>query len=127
MITLHSAAQILMIRYIITSRFSCKVDPNSDCLKLQDRGVKILNEPDRISATEFSEISKNNAVPHVLIDVREPQEMEICSLPDVSMNVPYSQMYSDKSMDTLKRFVKERAKLAKAIQGADALHGNARF
>jgi adenylyltransferase/sulfurtransferase len=88
----------------------------------KDRHIQILKQFDRITPTEYETISKSKTTPHVLIDVREPQELEICAIPDVSMNVPYSQMYSDKSMDQLKRFLKERARLARVVQGSDTLN-----
>lgn len=67
----------------------------------------MLNQSERISPKEYHDIVTKND-PHILIDVREPQELEICSLADTSRNVPYSKMNSEKVMEGLHQYFVEK-------------------
>lgn len=69
--------------------------------------MELLKSTERISPLEYKEIIKGQQ-PHILIDVREPQELDICSLPGVSRNVPYSKMNSEKVMDGLNQYFLEK-------------------
>lgn len=69
--------------------------------------MELLNSSERISPMEYKEIITNQTS-HILIDVREPQELDICSLPAVSRNVPYSKMNSEKVMDGLNQYFLEK-------------------
>jgi len=71
--------------------------------------VELLSSSERITPKEYDDISKSTAS-HILIDVREPQELEICSLSSVSKNIPYSKMNSEAVMSPLEEYFLERTK-----------------
>ncbi|RHZ47532.1 hypothetical protein Glove_578g35 [Diversispora epigaea] len=62
--------------------------------------VKLLKEDRRIDPKTYNEICLKK-IPHLLIDVREPVQYDICSLPD-SWNIPLREL-SDKLEDVQKR------------------------
>ena len=43
--------------------------------------IKIIHDQDRITVFEYADIMKSDS-PHLLVDVREPLQFEICSLPN---------------------------------------------
>lgn len=51
--------------------------------------LKILGNNERISVKEFNEIRKNSFNDHLLIDVRSPEEFEICRI-EKSVNLPFT-------------------------------------
>ncbi|OXA60930.1 adenylyltransferase and sulfurtransferase MOCS3 isoform X2 [Folsomia candida] len=69
----------------------------------KEKNVDLLSTSDRITPQEYDRIRTSN-IPHILLDVREPQELGICSLPNVSKNVPYSGMDSEMTMMGLEDF-----------------------
>jgi len=72
----------------------------------------LLTSTERVKPKEFNEIRKSN-IPHILIDVREPQELEICSLGNVSKNIPYSKMNSELFMASLGEYFVDMTQDAK--------------
>ncbi len=81
--------------------------------------MELLKTTERISPSEYREIISGQR-PHILIDVREPQELDICKLPGLSRNVPYSKMNSEKVMDGLHQYFLEKTQDANP---ADKLPG----
>lgn len=57
---------------------------------------------DRISAKEYSRVREGDQSPHILVDVREKVQFDICHLKG-SINIPYSEISRDPeaSIDTL--------------------------
>ncbi|XP_043279425.1 adenylyltransferase and sulfurtransferase MOCS3 [Venturia canescens] len=51
--------------------------------------LKMLDNDERISVEEYNVIRKNSSKNHVLIDVRSPEEFEICRI-EKSINVPFA-------------------------------------
>lgn len=58
----------------------------------------ILPSADRISATEYSKIHREAEQEHVLVDVREKPQFDICHLPH-SLNIPFS-VFSTQLVET---------------------------
>lgn len=71
--------------------------------------MELLTLDERITPAEYDAIKKSNSS-HILIDVREPQELEICSLSNVSKNIPYSKMNSEIVMSSLEEYFIEKTK-----------------
>lgn len=67
------------------------VDKNPD--------LKVLKNYERITVNEYQEIACGKS--HVLIDVRSPEEFEICRL-DKSINIPISDIGKESSLNTIK-------------------------
>lgn len=59
--------------------------------------VSILKPEERVSAREYSKRSKG-ARKHVLVDVREKVQFDICSL-EGSVNVPFSSLQGNRALD----------------------------
>jgi adenylyltransferase/sulfurtransferase len=51
--------------------------------------VKLLSPEERVSATEYARLKEVGKKEHVLVDVREKVQFDICSIPG-SINVPFS-------------------------------------
>ncbi|XP_059612521.1 adenylyltransferase and sulfurtransferase MOCS3 [Phlebotomus argentipes] len=66
----------------------------------KDRQVDLLQSNERISAQEYLEITTTKT-PHLLVDVRMPNEMEICALQN-SMNISIEDIKSSKIEDIAK-------------------------
>jgi hypothetical protein len=69
--------------------------------------LRILDAEDRVSAAEFEEIARRKRGSYLLIDVRPPLEMAICSLPD-SLNVPFEILDEGPTLDRLRQLVAQR-------------------
>ncbi|XP_068731707.1 adenylyltransferase and sulfurtransferase MOCS3-like isoform X1 [Montipora capricornis] len=63
--------------------------------------LKLLSKQERISVQEYKEIL-DQCAPHVLLDVREPVELDICHLPK-SLNIPLKHLRNPESHEILKR------------------------
>ncbi|XP_064600435.1 adenylyltransferase and sulfurtransferase MOCS3-like [Liolophura sinensis] len=57
--------------------------------KEQPRNV--LKAEDRISVKEYSQMLEE-CIPHVLVDVRQPVELDICKLPQPAINIPIDKL-----------------------------------
>jgi len=67
----------------------------------KDKESKLLSPGSRITAKTYSSMLER-AIPHVLVDVRAPGEMEICALPYPALNIPLASLQrSDPNLDTL--------------------------
>ena len=82
------------------------------CCCAQEEGLRLLSSEDRVTATEFREISKKAAAsshsllpPYLLIDVRPALETTICRLPN-SVNLPFQSL--EQGLDQLKDLVRQR-------------------
>ncbi|XP_025090716.1 adenylyltransferase and sulfurtransferase MOCS3-like [Pomacea canaliculata] len=60
----------------------------------KDHEKRVLPPSSRITAVEYHELLMNT-VPHVLIDVRMPVELNICCLPHPAQNVPMDLLQKD--------------------------------
>jgi adenylyltransferase and sulfurtransferase len=56
----------------------------------KNQGINILSKSERITASEYAHIVEQH-VPHFLVDVRTPVELEICKLPSTTHNIPMSE------------------------------------
>lgn len=86
----------------------CGAGPHDKCQML-----KILNSEDRISVTDLNEIRKGG-IEHLLVDVRNPVELQICSLSN-SINVPIHCLQALEAMNS------RPAKSAHAVIEVDKL------
>ncbi|KAJ2460517.1 hypothetical protein GGF42_000797 [Coemansia sp. RSA 2424] len=66
---------------------------------------KILDDPSqRVSCTEYSRVANDSASKHLLLDVRDELQFDICSLPN-SLNIPIDQF--DQRRDELEQAIRE--------------------
>lgn len=66
--------------------------------------LNLLKKEERITVEEYDGIVKVDSEPHVLIDVRSPEEYEICHLQD-SINIPFTQLDKDHSLKLIKNSI----------------------
>ena len=59
--------------------------------------VKILQPEERIEAREYERVLKGRGEKHLLIDVREKVQFDICSI-EGSINVPFSTVYGSRAL-----------------------------
>jgi adenylyltransferase and sulfurtransferase len=71
---------------------SGSLDYNAFCGVTSNRNI--LPEADRISATEYSKVHGEADRAHILIDVREKHQFDICHLQH-SLNIPFSSLPTD--------------------------------
>lgn len=55
----------------------------------KERHLNILSNKQRLSVEEYKRMLDQD-IPHVLVDVRQPVEVDICSLPTPAINIPIS-------------------------------------
>lgn len=67
----------------------------------KDPQLRVLRASERIAAQDFAEMAKAREDDYVLIDVRSPEEYDICRL-EGSINVPFADMDKASSLDRLK-------------------------
>ncbi|KAL9952169.1 hypothetical protein ACROYT_G039384 [Oculina patagonica] len=70
--------------------------------------LKILHKHQRVSVQEYKQVIDQHN-PHILLDVREPVELEICSLPAESLNIPLRILHSPEQQNTLKEAISNLA------------------
>lgn len=63
--------------------------------------LKVLQPDERISVEDLKSI-RDSRKPHLVIDVRNPLEFEICHI-EGSVNIPLKQILEDKGLDDLKQ------------------------
>lgn len=63
--------------------------------------LKILGTNERICVEEYSELAKDSAKTHLLIDVRSEEEFQICHLKN-SINIPIGDIDKKSSLNTLR-------------------------
>lgn len=81
----------------------------------KDSGLKLLDESQRISVIEYSELGQN----HLLIDVRSANEFEICQLKD-SINLPIKSLLAGKMSDELKQEMVKKEVFVVCRRGNDS-------
>lgn len=62
----------------------------------KDKNMMLLKKDERVTVEEYKAILETN-LPHILIDVRLPVELEICALPNC-INIPLKQLSSIESI-----------------------------
>ncbi|XP_073247860.1 adenylyltransferase and sulfurtransferase MOCS3-like [Porites lutea] len=65
--------------------------------------LRILQKQQRISVQEYKQLVEEKC-PHILVDVREPVELDICSLPG-SLNIPLRILHSSEQQKKLRQAV----------------------
>lgn len=75
----------------------------------KDKKIQLLLKEERITAEEYDEALKLGANAHILIDVRSPEEFEICHLKN-SINIPLSEIDNSEKMALLKSRLQEMQK-----------------
>ncbi|XP_041350607.1 adenylyltransferase and sulfurtransferase MOCS3-like [Gigantopelta aegis] len=73
----------------------------------KDRSKNILTSDERISVKRYKEMLERN-IPHLLIDVRTPVEMEICQLPHTAINIPMDSVGKEESVNRIKEEIKSQ-------------------
>lgn len=63
--------------------------------------LNLLKKEERISVEEYNQIMKNDLKSHILIDVRSPEEYQICRLQH-SINIPFTQLDKDCSLKLIR-------------------------
>lgn len=72
----------------------------------KDPNLNLLTKEERISAEEYNDIAKVDSKFHILIDVRSPEEYEICSLQD-SINIPFTQLSKDHNLNLIRNNIEK--------------------
>jgi hypothetical protein len=80
---------------------------------LQTASIHLLDDTDRISAHTYQ---ATRSEPHILVDVRSPQEFEICHLPE-SLNLPLKGLASGEVVQQLKEVIREKCPSGNDIPG----------
>lgn len=75
----------------------------------KDKKIQLLLKEERITAEEYDEALKLGTNAHILIDVRSPEEFEICHLKN-SINIPLSEIDNSEKMALLKNRLQEMQK-----------------
>lgn len=73
----------------------------------KDKGLTLLERDNRITVEEYRALVEAKE-PHVLIDVRLPVELEICSLPN-SVNIPLKKLDKTENINFIQRKLSELA------------------
>lgn len=68
--------------------------------------LHLLKKEERISVEEYNRIVEIESKPHLLIDVRSPEEYQICHLQD-SINIPFTQLNKDHNLKLIKDNIKK--------------------
>ncbi|XP_067213846.1 adenylyltransferase and sulfurtransferase MOCS3 isoform X2 [Linepithema humile] len=91
-------------------RIICKlIDYEEFCgAKANDKEINLdlLKKEERISVEEYNQIIKDDLKSHILIDVRSPEEYQICHLQH-SINIPFTQLHKDRSLKLIRDNIKK--------------------
>lgn len=71
--------------------------------------LNLLKTTERISVEEYNTILKLGTVVHMLIDVRIPEEYQICHLKN-SVNIPLDEIYNNEAITLIKNKIHEMQK-----------------
>ena len=71
----------------------------------KDKNLELLCAENRITPQKYESIMKGN-IPHLLLDVRLPVELEICSLPN-SVNIPIKDIDNDDNIKMIREKVRK--------------------
>ncbi|XP_076752127.1 ubiquitin-like activating enzyme 4 isoform X2 [Xylocopa sonorina] len=72
----------------------------------KDPKLNLLKREERISVEEYNTALKSNTKAHVLIDVRSPEEFEICHLTN-SINIPLNDINNNEEISIIKNKIQE--------------------
>lgn len=72
----------------------------------KERNLNLLKKEERISVEEYNQIVEIESKPHILIDIRSPEEYQICHLQD-SINIPFPQLNKDHNLKLIKDNIKK--------------------
>ncbi|XP_077267440.1 ubiquitin-like activating enzyme 4 [Temnothorax americanus] len=72
----------------------------------KDPNLNLLRKEERISVEEYNQIVKIDSKPHILIDVRSPEEYQICHLQN-SINIPLPQLSKDYNLQLINDNIKK--------------------
>ena len=67
----------------------------------KDKGLTLLDSNKRVTVEEYKALVEASK-PHILIDVRLPVELQICSLPNC-INIPLKDIYKAESVDVIQK------------------------
>lgn len=81
----------------------------------KDSGLNLLDQNERISVGEFSELNEK----HLLIDVRSANEFEICQIKN-SINIPIKLLLADKIEEPLKQEMEQKNVFVVCRRGNDS-------
>lgn len=72
----------------------------------KEPNLKLLKKEERITVEKYNQIAKDDSEPHVLIDVRSPEEYQICHLQN-SINIPLTEIDKDHSLHQIRDGIKK--------------------
>lgn len=72
----------------------------------KEPNLNLLRKEERISVEEYNRITKIDSKPHILIDVRSPEEYQICHLQN-SINIPFTQLGKDCNLKLINDNIKK--------------------
>ncbi|XP_014481121.1 PREDICTED: adenylyltransferase and sulfurtransferase MOCS3 [Dinoponera quadriceps] len=72
----------------------------------KDPNLNLLEKEERVTVEEFDRIVKDDSEPRVLIDVRSPEEYQICRLED-SINIPFTEIDKDRNLQRIRDSIKK--------------------
>ncbi|CAK9806192.1 Adenylyltransferase and sulfurtransferase MOCS3 [Anthophora quadrimaculata] len=72
----------------------------------KDSELNLLKREERISVQEYNTSLKSGIKAHILIDVRSPEEFEICHLQN-SINIPINEINNNEQVTLIKNKIKE--------------------
>lgn len=90
-----------VIRELIDYEEFCGAKAND-----KEPNLNLLRKEERISAEEYNEIAKVDSKSHILIDIRSPEEYEICRLQD-SINIPFTQLSKDHNLNLIRNNIEK--------------------
>ncbi|XP_018406421.1 PREDICTED: adenylyltransferase and sulfurtransferase MOCS3-like [Cyphomyrmex costatus] len=71
--------------------------------------TKFHNKEERISVEEYNKIIKKESKSRIMIDIRSPEEYQICHLEDF-INIPFTQLSKNNNLKLIKDNIKEAQK-----------------
>lgn len=74
----------------------------------KDEGLTLLQENHRVTVELVNKMLEENE-PHVLVDVRMPVELEICSLGSSALNIPLKQISKPENLATIRTSLADKA------------------
>lgn len=83
--------------------------------------LKLLKETERISVQEYCKLVNDKRDSCILVDVRSPEEFEICRLPD-SVNVPFARVSKPDGLALIEKEIKNVQNGDVLIDGNNYLH-----
>lgn len=72
----------------------------------KEPNLNLLKKEERISVEEYNEVVKVDSKSRILIDVRSPEEYEICHIQD-SINIPFTQLNKDHNLNLIRNNIEK--------------------